>query len=52
MVNNIYLYIKIILLRLYFLGAELLLEISQDSVVGNVFGVGVHLTFLKSVPVN
>ena len=46
MVNNIYLYIKIILLRLYCLGAELLLEVALDPVISIVIGVGVYLAVL------
>ena len=45
MVNNIYLYIKIILLRLYCLGAELLLEVALDPVISIV--IGVYLAVLK-----
>ena len=50
MVKNIYLDTKSILL--YCLGANLLLELAQESVVGIVLGVGVHLAVLKPVPIN
>ena len=50
MVKNIYLDTKINLVRCQ--GAELLLEVALDPVVGIVGGVGVHCAVLKPVPIN